>query len=103
MAIGHNLLGIIASHHAQTPVFGLDHSATAPAKSIRKSAKSRYAETRMGLGAKIGISIVVIMIGALTYGALRDLFGYGQYLATAIEVLILIWIWTRPTKTSAKE
>lgn len=57
----------------------------------------------MGRGAKIGISVVVVMIGALTYGALRDLFGHGQYLATAVEVLILIWIWTRPTKTSAKE
>lgn len=57
----------------------------------------------MGRGAKIGISVVVVMIGALTYGALRDLFGHGQYLATAVEVLILIWIWTRPAKTSAKE
>lgn len=57
----------------------------------------------MGRGAKIGISIAVVMIGALTYGALRDIFGYGQYLATAVEVLILIWIWTRPTKTSVKE
>ena len=58
---------------------------------------------KMGLGAKLGISIVVVVIGALTYGALWDLFGHGQYVATAIEVLILIWIWTRPTKTSAKE
>jgi len=58
---------------------------------------------KMGRGAKIGISIAVVMIGAITFGALRDIFGHGQYIATVVEVLILIWIWTRPTKTSAKE
>lgn len=51
---------------------------------------------KMGRGAKIGISIAVVLIGAFIFGVLRELVGHGEYMATAVEVFILIWIWTRP-------
>ena len=57
----------------------------------------------MGLGAKIIVSVLVILIGAFTYGVLHDLVAHGQYLVTAVQMLILFWIWTRPTKSRPKE
>jgi hypothetical protein len=51
----------------------------------------------MGIGMKVGLSAIVVFIGALVYGLFRDLAGFGQYIFTAVEVLILGYIWTRPS------
>ena len=57
----------------------------------------------MGIGVKIGLSIIVVLIGALVYGLLRDLAGFGQYVATGVEVLILGYIWTRPSSKEDRQ
>jgi hypothetical protein len=54
----------------------------------------------LGVGAKIGLTVMVVLISAMIYGLLREIVGHGQYIFTAIEVGILIYIWSRPGRTT---
>ncbi len=55
----------------------------------------------MGIWAKIGLTVLVVFIGAIVYGVIRDLVGKGHYIATGVEILILFYIWSRPSKSSS--
>ena len=52
----------------------------------------------MGIGVKVGLTTLVVIVGAVAYGFLRDVAGHGQYFLTAGEVILLVWLWTRPSK-----
>lgn len=49
----------------------------------------------MSLGLKIGLTVLVVLIGGVIFGVLQDTIGRGQYLAAGVEVIILFYIWTR--------
>jgi formylglycine-generating enzyme required for sulfatase activity len=52
----------------------------------------------LGVGAKIGLTVMVVLIGGIIFGLIRDTMGHGQYLWAAIvgSILMYIWIWSRP-------
>jgi len=50
----------------------------------------------MSTGTKIALTVAVVLVGVFVFGTLRDLVGQGHYLATGIEVVVLIYIWMRP-------
>ena len=49
---------------------------------------------KISIDAKLGLSLVVLLVGLFVYLFLREV-GFGEYLATGIELVILIYIWTR--------
>lgn len=53
----------------------------------------------MGIGAKVGWSILVVVVGVIAFGLFQDIVGRGQYFLTGVEALILIYIWTRPSRS----
>ena len=55
----------------------------------------------LGVGAKIGLTVMVVLISGVIYGLFRDI-GHGQYFWTAIVVGILFYIWSRPNKKANK-
>lgn len=59
-------------------------------------------EGGLGVGTKIGLTVMVVLIGGMIYGLLRDLVGHGQYIVAGIEVFILWYIWSRPSKKANK-
>lgn len=49
---------------------------------------------KISIDAKLGLSLVVLLVGLFVYLFLREV-GFGEYIATGIELVILIYIWTR--------
>lgn len=60
------------------------------------SQSERPPQRGLGVGAKVGLTVMVVLIGGMTFGLLRDIVGHGQYIVAGIEVLILWYIWSRP-------
>lgn len=58
-------------------------------------------EKGLGVGAKIGLTVIVVLISGVIYGLLREI-GHGQYISTGIAACILIYIWSRPSKKANK-
>jgi hypothetical protein len=52
----------------------------------------------MHMAAKIFLTFMILMVGGILYGMIRDTIGRGHYAFRAVEILVLIYIWTRPTK-----
>jgi len=47
----------------------------------------------MSITTKIIWSLVVVVIGSIIAGVIKDLIGVGQYIASGIIVIILFYIW----------
>lgn len=45
---------------------------------------------------KLGLSIVVVLVGSIIAAIIRELVGAGQYIAFGVIVLVLYNIWSRP-------
>ena len=102
------------SHQGDASTSSLHTSDTAVVKPVQDADDQRYlggersvlGVTRrgnMGIGMKVGLSAIVVLIGALVYGLLRDLAGFGQYVSTGVGVLILGYIWTRPSSKEDRQ
>ncbi len=48
---------------------------------------------------KIVLSVVVFLIGSVIAGAVRDVLGGGFYIISGLIVMVLIYIWSRPSST----
>ena len=103
-----------AGHQGDASTASLHTSDTAAGKPAQDADDQQYlggersvlGVTRMGnmgIGMKVGLSAIVVLIGALVYGLLRDLTGFGQYVSTGVEVLILGYIWTRPSSKEDRQ
>lgn len=51
----------------------------------------------MGIVGRIVLSLVVLGVGSIAVGAIDSEVGTGQYLAAGVVILILIYIWKKPT------
>ncbi len=49
----------------------------------------------MGISTKIILSLVIIVVGAIIAGVIRDLVGVGQYIIVGVIVVILFYVWGR--------
>jgi hypothetical protein len=49
----------------------------------------------LGVGAKIGLTVMVFLIGGMIYGLLRDIAGHGHYIVLGIMTFIIWYIWSR--------
>lgn len=50
----------------------------------------------MNIAMKLGLSVVVILVGSIIAAIVRDFVGVGPYIASGVIVLILFYIWSRP-------
>jgi len=51
----------------------------------------------MSIAMKLILSVVVFLVGSIIAGVIRDVVGVGQYIASGVIVLILFYIWSRPS------
>ena len=51
----------------------------------------------MSIATKIILSVVVVVVGSIIAGVIRDLIGVGQYIASGVIVVILFYIWGKPS------
>jgi hypothetical protein len=56
----------------------------------------------MELGEKILLTFVITLLGGVIYGLVRDEFGTGHYIIRGAEILLLVFIWTRPGKKKGR-
>lgn len=47
----------------------------------------------MGITTKIIWTLVVVVVGSIIAGVIKDLIGVGQYIAAGVIVMILFYIW----------
>jgi hypothetical protein len=52
----------------------------------------------MELAAKIFFTFIITLVGGILYGLIRDTVGSGHYVFRAVQILLLVYIWTRPSK-----
>jgi hypothetical protein len=52
----------------------------------------------MNLAAKIFFTFMITLVGGIIYGLIRDTYGSGHYIFRAVEILLIVYIWTRPNK-----
>lgn len=59
----------------------------------------------MSIMTKVVSSVVIIVVGAIIAGVIRDIVGAGQYIASGVIVLLLFYVWGRPipSEESIKE
>jgi hypothetical protein len=56
----------------------------------------------LGVGAKIGLTVMVVLIGGMIFGLIRNIVGHGHAIWAGIAACILIYIWSRPRKKANK-
>ena len=55
----------------------------------------------MSIAMKLGLSVGIVLVGSIIAGIVRDLVGFGQYIASSVIVLILFYVWSRPRTASS--
>lgn len=53
----------------------------------------------MGIVGKIILSLIVLLVGSVAVGAIGSEVGSGQYLGAGFVVVILFYIWKKPSST----
>ncbi len=49
----------------------------------------------MGILAKVALSIVIVVVGAVIAGIVKESIGAGQYLIHGVIVVALIYLWSK--------
>jgi hypothetical protein len=55
----------------------------------------KLSEWELGVGAKIGLTVMLVLVGGMIFGLLCEI-GHGQYIWNGIWGGILIYIWLKP-------
>jgi NhaP-type Na+/H+ or K+/H+ antiporter len=49
----------------------------------------------MGVLAKVALSIVIVVVGAVISGIVKEVYEFGNYFVILIAVLIVMYIWNK--------
>lgn len=60
----------------------------------------RPAQGGLGVGAKVGLTVMVVLIGGMIFGLISNIVGHGHAIWAGILALIIFYIWSRPGRAT---